>query len=103
MDEDDHVYAEFIFRAMKQTPRNLASNVTQYANDNHKNSSIKERLNYNQIFEYLDKLSLISIEYNSTGRGRSQFLKLTSIGEKTDSGESRLRELKYEQFNIQKK
>lgn len=103
MDKDDQIYAEFIFQAMKENPRNLASTVAQYAYDSHKNSSIKELLNYDHIFEYLDNLSLISIEYNSTGRGKPQIIKLTSIGEKFDSVESRLRELRYEEYNNLKK
>lgn len=103
MDKDDHIYAEFVFQTMKLKPNNLAANVAQHAYDSHKNSSIKERLNYDPIFEYLEELWLISIEYDSNGRGRPQYLKLTSIGEKSDSVESRLRELKYEEYNNQKK
>ena len=103
MDKEGEIYAEFIFQAMKEKPRNLASTVADYTHSFHKNSSIKELLNYDHIFEYLDKLSLISIEYNPTGRGKPQVIKLTPIGEKTDSVESRLRELRYEEYNNQKK
>lgn len=103
MDKEDQIYAEFVFQVMKKKPRILASTVAQHTYDSHKSSSIKERLNYDPIFEYLEELLLISIEYNSTGRGRSQIIKLTRIGEKSDSVESRLRELKYEEYKNQKK
>jgi hypothetical protein len=103
MDKDDHIYAEFIFQSMKQKPKNLVSTVAQYAYDNHKNSSIRERLNFDPIFEYLAGLSLVTLEYNTLGRGRPQVVELTSIGERVDSVDARLRELRFEQYNQQKR
>ena len=103
MDKDDHVYAEFIFKAMKQKPKNLVSTVAQFAHDSHKNSSIGERLNFDQIFEYLAELSLVTLEYNTIGKGRPQVVMLTSVGERVESFDSRLRELRFEKYNQQKR
>ncbi len=101
MDKDDHIYAEFIFQAMKQKPKNLVSTVAQFTHDSHKNSTIGERLNFDQIFEYLAELSLVTLEYNTIGRGRPQVVMLTSIGERVESVDSRLRELRFEKYNQQ--
>lgn len=103
MDKDDHVYAEFIFQAMKQKPKNLVSNVAQYTYDNLKNSSLKERLNFDPIFEYLAGLSLVTLEYDTIGRGRPHVVRLTSIGERVESVDSRLSELRFEKYNQQKR
>jgi hypothetical protein len=103
MDKNDHIYAEFVFQTMKRKPRNLASTVAEYTHDSFKNSSVKELHNFDHIFEYLSELSLVSIEYNSTGRGRPQALKLTSIGNKTQSVEARLQKLKYDEYNALKR
>ncbi|WP_155847168.1 hypothetical protein [Algoriphagus marincola] len=103
MDKDDHIFAEFIFQAMKQKPKNLVSTVAQFTYDNHKNSSIKERLNFDPIFEYLAGLSLVTLENDTIGRGRPQVVELTSIGEMVESVDARLRELRYEQYNQRKR
>lgn len=103
MDDDDYKYAEFVFQFIKEKPRILASTVAEYTHHFHKKSTIKELHNFDHIFEYLSDLLLISIEFNSTGRGRPQFLKLTSIGEETGSVEARLRKVKFDQYNRQKR
>lgn len=103
MDEDDLMYAEFIIKALKEKPQNLASTVAQYTYDCHKDSTLKKIFNYDHIFRYLADLSMIEIEYDSTGRGRPQFLRITTIGQNSDSVNSRVRELRYKQYIEQKR
>jgi hypothetical protein len=103
MDKDDQMYAEFVFQTMKRNPRDFAADVAEDTHAYHKNSSIKELRNFDHVFKYLSELSLISITYNSTGRGKPQFLELTSIGERVETVESRLRELRFDEYNQQKR
>ena len=103
MNDDDYKYAEFIFQAMKQKPRNLASTVAEFTYGFHKSENFYPPLNYDHIFKYLEKIDLIKIQYNSEGRGKPQFLELTETGGSVLSVAERTRQIKFEKYNQQNK
>jgi len=103
MDNDDYKYAEFILQALKQKPKNLASTVAEYTYSCHKGQSIKELLNFDHIFKHLEKIGLITIEYNKDGRGKPQSLELSEIGNSINSVSERIQQIKHERYNQQKK
>jgi hypothetical protein len=103
MDENDYKYAEFIFQLMKQKPRNLASTVAEFTNMSHKGQPVKELLNFDHIFKYLEKIDLIIVRYNSDGRGRPQFLELSETGGAMESVQERIQQIKFDNHNQKKK
>lgn len=103
MDDDDFIYAEFIFQAMKKKKRNLASTVAEYTHGLHKNKESKQLLNYDHLFKHLEKIDLLKVTYDSEGRGRPQFLELSEIGEATVSVLARIQQLKFQNYNQLKK
>ena len=103
MDEDDYKYAEFIFQSMKQKPKNRASWVADYTHGFHKGNIIKPLSDYDPIFKFLEEIDLIKIEYNTEGRRRPQFLELSEIGVSVPTVAERIRQIKFEKYNQQKK
>ena len=96
-------YAEFIFQAMTQKPRNLANTVAETTHGFHKGENLKQLLNYDHIFKYIEKIDLINIKYNTEGRGRPQFLELSETGLSVQSVAERTRQIKFEKYNQQNK
>lgn len=104
MDKDDFKYADFIFLTLKGNRKMLASAITEFAHTSSDELGVKmKKIKFVHIFDFLADLSLIDIEYNSDGRGLPQVIKITPIGERSISVEDRIREIRYAEFNSNKK
>lgn len=103
MNEDDFKYAQFIFNVIKQKKKILASLMAEFTHASHKGEDIKELLNFDHVFKYLEKIDLIIVRYNSNGRGRPQFLELSETGGAMETVQERIQQIKFDNHNQKKK
>lgn len=103
MDETQRILANESLFVLQEKPKLLAAAVTEFVYHKVNTPEAKKILNYDDIFKYLESLSLIEIEYGSEGRKRPQVLKITSIGQRHNTIEEREQEIRFQEYNEEKK